>query len=156
MRSCGYSFTKANRDFIRPLYFPWKLVWMSGRTFNTTIAQINIMPAAMWYISRQPISSPINPLTTREARMPVNSPDKTIPTFLPLFSGRENWAAIGMNICGIIEQTPVRNEAISIKWKLCVRAIVNRENIRMVKLTRMIFLRWYKSPRGVINNNPAA
>ena len=156
MRSCGYSFTKANRDFIRSLYFPWKLVWISGRTFNTTIAQINIMPAAMWYISRQPISSPINPLTTREARIPVNSPDKTIPTFLPLCSGRENCAAMGMNICGIMEQTPVRNEAMSIRWKLRVKAIVKREKIRTVKLTRMIFFRWYKSPKGVMNNSPAA
>ena len=50
-------------------------------------------------------------------------------------------AAMGMNICGIIEQAPVRNEAMSIRWKLCVRAIVKREKIRTVKLTRMIFFR---------------
>ena len=37
--------------------------------------------------------------------------------------------------------TPVRNEAMSIRWKLRVRAIVKREKIRTVKLTRMIFFR---------------
>ena len=61
-----------------------------------------------------------------------------------------------MNICGIIEQAPVRNEATSITWILCARAIVNSENIRTRKLARIIFLRWYKSPKGVINNSPAA
>ena len=41
-----------------------------------------------------------------------------------------------MNICGIIEQAPVRNEATSITWILCARAIVNSENIRTRKLAR--------------------
>lgn len=64
-----------------------------------------------------------------------------IRSYTELGSGRENWAAMGMNICGIMEQTPVRNEAMSIRWKLRVRAIVKREKIRTVKLTRMIFFR---------------
>ena len=84
---------------------------MSGRTFRTIMAHSSIMPAAMKYISRQPNASPINPLITREASMPVSKPEMTTPTLRPLFSGRENCEAIGTKICGIMEQIPVMSEA---------------------------------------------
>ena len=73
--------------------------------------------------------------------MPVSSPDTTIPTFLPLFSGRENWEAIGMNICGITEQMPVRSEAHRMTWMLGAIAITSNETINMEKLVRMIRFR---------------
>lgn len=41
----------------------------------------------------------------------VSRPDMTMPTLRPLFSGRENWEAIGTKICGIMEQIPVMSEA---------------------------------------------
>ena len=84
---------------------------MSGSTFNTTIAHSNIIPAAMKYISRQPSTSPTNPLTTRDASIPVSNHEMTTPTFRPLFSGRENCEAIGTNIWGIMEQMPVMSDA---------------------------------------------
>ncbi len=84
---------------------------MSGSTFNTTMAHSNIIPAAMKYISRQPSTSPTNPLTTRDASIPVSNPEMTTPTFRPLFSGRENCEAIGTNIWGIMEQMPVMSDA---------------------------------------------
>ena len=67
-------------------------------------------PAAAKYISRQPKSSPTTPLTTREARIPVSKPERTIPTLRFLYSGREYCAASGMKICGMTEQTPVTSE----------------------------------------------
>jgi len=87
---------------------------MSGNTFITTKAHTSIRPDAMKYMARQPSTSPTTPLTTREARMPVSSPEMTMPTLRPLCSGRENCEAIGTNICGIIEPTPVRNDAAHI------------------------------------------
>lgn len=107
----GYSLTNEKRDFISPEYLPWKVGCMSGSTFNTTIAHSNIIPAAMKYISRQPSTSPTNPLTTRDASIPVSNPEMTTPTFRPLFSGRENCEAIGTNIWGIMEQMPVMSDA---------------------------------------------
>ena len=84
---------------------------MSGSTFRTTKAQIHISPAAIKYISRHPNSSPTQPLTTLEANIPVSRPEITTPTLRPLCSGREYWEAMGTNIWGIMEQTPVTKEA---------------------------------------------
>ena len=92
-------------------YFPWNVGCMSGSIFSTAMAHSIIIPAAMKYISRQPSTSPTNPLMTREASMPVSRPDMTMPTLRPLFSGQENWEAIGTKICGIMEQIPVMSEA---------------------------------------------
>ena len=47
---------------------------------------------------RHPQYSPMMPLMTREPNIPVSKPLTIIPTFRPLFSGFENWEAIGMKI----------------------------------------------------------
>lgn len=60
--------------------------------------------------------SPTTPLTTRDDNIPVSRPDTTIPTFFPFVSGVENCAATGINICGIIEQIPVKREAMKIRF----------------------------------------
>ena len=78
---------------------------------HTTKVQMIIAPAAMAYMARQPSHSPTSPLITREAKMPVSSPETMRPTLAPFFSGREYWAAMGINICGMTEQTPTANDA---------------------------------------------
>lgn len=100
--------------------------------------------------------SPTMPLTTREARIPVSSPERIIPTFFPLVSGVEYCAARGMNIWGITEQAPVSREANSIRWILGAKAMVSSETTRMEIFTRIIFLLRYKSPSGMMNNSPMA
>ena len=113
IRNWGYSITNENKDFIRSLYLPLKLHGMSGSTRMMMMTHITIIPAATKKMNRHPKYSPIIPLTTREARIPVSNPDTIIPT---LVSGVENWAAMGIKICGITEQMPVSREANKMRW----------------------------------------
>ena len=116
IRNWGYSITNENKDFIRSLYLPLKLHGMSGSTRMMMMTHITIIPAATKKMNRHPKYSPIIPLTTREARIPVSYPDTIIPTFFPVVSGVENWAAMGIKICGITEQMPVSREANKMRW----------------------------------------
>ena len=75
IRNWGYSITNENKDFIRSLYLPLKLHGMSGSTRMMMMTHITIIPAATKKMNRHPKYSPIIPLTTREARIPVSNPD---------------------------------------------------------------------------------
>ena len=156
MRKRGYSFSSERSDFISSLYFPLNVGRISGNTRVVTMAQTTIKPVAIKYISRHPNISPTIPLITREASIPVNRPETTSPTFRPLFSGFEYNAAIGMKICGITEQIPVKREAVRTMWILGANAMLSREMIRMEKFMMMIFFRWNMSPSGITNNSPIA
>ena len=112
--------------------------------------------AAITYIERQPSHSPTSPLITREARMPVSNPETIRPTLAPFFSGREYWAAMGMNICGMTEQAPTANDAAITAWKLFDSAIHSKAIVSMEKLYETIFLRSNLSPEGMMKNNPQA
>ena len=72
IRNWGYSITNENKDFIRSLYLPLKLHGMSGSTRMMMMTHITIIPAATKKMNRHPKYSPIIPLTTREARIPVS------------------------------------------------------------------------------------
>ncbi len=56
---------------------------------SVAIPAAAIVAAAAPYIVRQPHHSPTAPLTTREARIPVSSPERMIPTLRLRSSGRE-------------------------------------------------------------------
>ena len=100
--------------------------------------QISITTAAMRNISLQPSQSPTYPLMTREARMPVRSPDSTIPIFLLLFLGAEYCPAIGMKNCGITEQAPRKREAPQRSHTLCAKAMMMAMMAATVMLVTMM------------------
>ena len=51
---------------------------------------------------------------------------------------------------------PVSREVKSIRWMLGARAMVSRETTSTEIFTRMMFLRRYKSPNGMMKSNPSA
>lgn len=95
IRNWGYSITNENKDFIRSLYLPLKLHGMSGSTRMMMMTHITIIPAATKKMNRHPKYSPIIPLTTREARIPVSNPDTIIPTFFSLGFGSGKLGSYG-------------------------------------------------------------
>ena len=89
-------------------------------------------------ISRQPNHSPTYPLTTLDARMPVSSPDKTMPIFLLLFFCSEYCPAIGMKNCGITELAPNNSEAPQIIHTLLATAMTTAIMAATVMFTTII------------------
>ena len=56
---------------------PLKLGFMAGIMLTDTTRHTTISAAEMKNMARQPSCSPMKPLITREARMPVSSPLST-------------------------------------------------------------------------------
>ena len=88
--------------------------------------------------------------------MPVSSPESTMPTLRPFVCGVENWAAMGIKICGTTEHTPVTNEAASMTRKSEANEMVNSDITSKTKFTSMMRLRRNMSPNGMMKNNPKA
>ncbi len=121
-----------------------------------TSAERTISTAAMQYISRQPSTSPTAPLTTREARMPLSSPERMMPTLRALSAGREYWAAKGMKMWGMTEQSPVRKEK---RWMVRMSraaAMASSERTSTEKLTSTMRRRLTRSASGMMKKSPRA
>ena len=58
-----------------------------------------------------------------------------------LFSGRENWEAIGTKICGIMEQIPVMSEAPPYDVDVGGRTYGDEREYQQGKFVRIIFFR---------------
>ena len=73
-----------------------------------------------------------------------------------LFSGRENWPAMGMKSWGITEQAPMMSDAAQMMWMSFAMPMSAAIAAAVTMLTRMMRRREYRSPMGMMKQSPTA